>query len=86
LNKPNCDELDYIHILIAAQKKLSNSEAARSHPQAEKIGPANNIYIHLMYCIQSDGEALWTEVRTFVALDRGILIIDDCNLNKSLRV
>jgi DDE superfamily endonuclease len=82
MNKPKCDELDYIHFLIAAQKVFSNTEAARSHPQAEENGPAHDTYTRLLYRIQSDGEALWGEMRNCVVLDQGILIIDDSTLDK----
>jgi putative transposase len=82
VNKPKCDELDYIHFLIAAQKVFSNTEAARSHPQAEENGPAHDAYTRLLYRIQSDGRALWKEVQDCVRRDTGILVIDDSTLDK----
>jgi len=82
MNKPKCDELDYIHFLIAAQKVFSNTEAARSHPQAEENGPAHDAYTRLLYRIQADGHALWQEVQDCVQRDSGILVIDDSTLDK----
>lgn len=82
MNKPKCDELDYIHFLIAAQKVFSNTEAARSHPQAEANGPAHDAYTRLLYRIQSDGEALWCEVQNCVTRTSGMLVIDDSTLDK----
>jgi hypothetical protein len=82
VNRPKCDELDYIHFLIAAQKVFSNTEAARSHPEAETNGPAHDAYTRLLYRIQSDGDALWQEVQGCVVLSNGILVIDDSTLDK----
>ena len=82
MNKPKCNDLDYIHFLIAAQKVFSNTEAARSHPQAEEHGPAHDAYTRLLYRTQSDGEALWQEMHSCVKLDQGVLIIDDSTLDK----
>jgi putative transposase len=82
VNRPKCDELDYIHFLIAAQKVFSNTEAARSHPKAEMNGPAHDAYTRLLYRIQSDGDALWQEVQSCVQLTKGTLVIDDSTLDK----
>jgi len=82
VNRPKCDELDYIHFLIAAQKVFSNTEAARSHPEAETNGPAHDAYTRLLYRIQSDGDALWQEVQGCVQLTSGVLVIDDSTLDK----
>lgn len=82
MNAAKCDELDYIHFLIAAQKVYSNTEAARCHPQAEQEGPAHDAYTRLLYRCQSDGEALWPEVKSCVRLEEGMLVIDDSTLDK----
>lgn len=82
MNKPKCDELDYIHFLVAAQKVFSNTEAARSHPQAEENGPAHDAYTRLLHRIQSDGDALWQEVQPCVDKKSGMLVIDDSTLDK----
>ncbi|WP_287157100.1 hypothetical protein [Chloroflexus sp.] len=41
MNPPTCDELDYIHVLVAAQRVLSTTAAARCHPGAPTNGPAH---------------------------------------------
>jgi len=82
MNSPKCDELDYIHFLVAAQKVFSNTEAARCHPLAESNGPAHDAYTRLLYRCQSDGEALWQEVRGCISLEGGVLVIDDTTLDK----
>jgi len=82
MNPPKCDELDYIHFLIAAQTVFTNTEAARCHPGAGADGPAHDAYTRLLYRAQADGDALWKEVRPCVRLTEGILVIDDTTLDK----
>lgn len=82
MNPPKCDELDYIHFLVAAQRVFSNVEAAKSHPAADAGGPAHDAYTRLLYRCQSDGEALWQEVQGCVARGSGLLILDDSTLDK----
>jgi hypothetical protein len=82
MNPPKCDELDYIHFLIAAQKVFSNTEAARCHPAAGADGPAHDAYTRLLHRCQADGEALWQEVQPCVSLTEGILVVDDTTLDK----
>ncbi len=82
MNKPKCDELDYIHFLIAAQTVYSNVEAAKCHPDAGTDGPAHDAYTRLLKRCQSDGEALWQEVQGCVSRPGGRLVIDDTTLDK----
>jgi len=82
MNKPKCDELDYIHFLIAAQQVYSNVEAAKCHPDAEQNGPAHDAYTRLLKRCQSDGEALWQEVQSCVPRRGGRLVVDDTTLDK----
>jgi putative transposase len=82
MNPPKCDELDYIHFLVAAQNVFSNTEAARCHPSADMNGPAHDAYMRLLYWCQADGNALWEEMQHWVSLTKGFLIIDDTTLDK----
>jgi len=82
MNTPKCDELDYIHFLVAAQKVFSNTEAAKCHPQARNNGPAHDAYTRLLHRCQSDGETLWQEVKECISLEGGMLILDDSTLDK----
>lgn len=81
MNRPKCDELDYINFLIAAQRTFTAVEAARTHP-AEEAAPAHDAYTRLLRRAQSDGEALWQEVQPLVQRDRGVLVVDDTTLDK----
>ena len=82
MNKPKCDELDYIQFLLAAQTVFSNTEAARSHPQAGGTGPAHDAYTRLLYRHPVGSTALWQEVQACIDLLRGFLICDDSTLDK----
>jgi putative transposase len=82
MNPPKCDELDYIHFLVAAQKVFSNTEAARCHPMADHGGPAHDAYTRLLHRCHADGDALWQEVQGCVSLEEGMLILDDSTLDK----
>lgn len=81
MNRPRCDELDYINFSIAAQRTFNAVEAAGTHP-AEEAAPAHDAYTRLLQRTQSDGEALWQEVQPLVQPDRGVLVIDDNTLDK----
>lgn len=82
MNAPKCDELDYIHFLVATQKVFSNTEASRCHPEAGNGGPAHDAYTRLLHRCQSDGDALWQEVQRCVSREEGMLILDDSTLDK----
>lgn len=81
MNRPKCDELDYINFLIAAQRTFTAVEAAKTHPAGE-AAPAHDAYTRLLQRAQSDSEALWQEVQPLVQRDRGVLVIDDSTLDK----
>ena len=81
MNRPRCNELDYINFLIAAQRTFTATEAAKTHP-GEEAAPAHDAYTRLLQRARSDGDALWREVQPFVRRDAGVLIIDDTTLDK----
>ena len=47
MNPPRCDDLDYIHFLIAAQKVFTCTEAARCAPEGERT-PAHDAFTRLL--------------------------------------
>lgn len=81
MNPPKCDELDYIHFLIAAQKVFSSMEASKTHPATENV-PAHDAYTRLLQRLPPDSQALWQEVQGCVETQGGVLIIDDTTLDK----
>ena len=81
MNPPKCDDLDYIHFLIAAQRVFTCTEAARCQPEGEKA-PAHDAFTRLLQRQPPDTEALWQEAKAFVDLKRGLLVLDDTTLDK----
>ncbi len=81
MNPRRCDDLDYIHFLIAVRRVFTCTEAARC--QLEGPGaPAHDAFTRLLQREPPDTEALWREVRPMVGLRRGVLILDDTTLDK----
>jgi len=81
MNRPKCNEYDYINFLVAAQTVFSTVEAARTHPAGER-GPAHDAYTRLLQRLPPDSAALWAEVQGCIDLSAGMLIIDDSTLDK----
>lgn len=81
MNPPKCNELDYIHFLIAAQKVFSSVEASKTHPVTENV-PAHDAYSRLLQRLPPDSQALWQEVQGCIEPKGGVLIIDDSTLDK----
>lgn len=83
MNPPKCDDLDYIHFLIAAQKVFSCSEAARSQPGlGAEAAPAHDAFTRLLQRQPPDTEALWQEAEPHVGRQGGVLVLDDTTLDK----
>lgn len=83
MNPPKCDDLDYIHFLIAAQKVFTCTEAARCQPNAgSEAAPAHDAFTRLLQRRPPETEALWQEAKPFVEKEEGVLILDDTTLDK----
>jgi hypothetical protein len=81
MNRAKCNELDYIHFLIAAQKTFTCTEAARCQPEHPNA-PAHDAFTRLLQRQPLDTEALWQEVQPCVQRQQGLLVIDDTTLDK----
>ena len=81
MNPPKCDDLDYIHFLIAAQKVFTRTEAARCAPEGAHP-PAHDAFTRLLQRQPPDTEALWRAAQAFVDRQRGLLVLDDTTLDK----
>ena len=81
MNPPKCDDLDYVHFLIAAQRVFTCTEAARCQPESAR-SPAHDTFTRLLSRKPPDTGALWEEVRGLVRLDEGVLVLDDTALDK----
>jgi hypothetical protein len=76
-----CTDLDYINFLIAASTVFSCTEASRCY-SCTTNAPSHDCFTRLLQKQPSDTEPLWTEVRKFVTLKDGFLIVDDTVLDK----
>jgi len=81
MNPPKCDDLDYIHFLIAAQKTFTCTEAARCQPESPNT-PAHDAFTRLLQRQPLDAKALWQEAKAFVDKRKGLLVLDDTTLDK----
>ena len=81
MNPSKCDEWDYIHFLIAAQKVFSCTEAARCQPE-DTDAPAHDAFTRLLTRQPPDTEALWQETAELVDRKGGLLVLDDTTLDK----
>lgn len=81
MNPAKCDELDYIHFVIASQRAFSCTEAARCQPEGIKA-PSHDAFTRLLTRQPPDTEALWQETQGLVDLKDGLLVLDDTTLDK----
>jgi hypothetical protein len=81
MNRPRCNEQDYIDFLVATPKVSTCTEAARVQPELPKA-PAHDAFNRLLHRLEPAPDILWTEVRPFVRLHGGVLLLDDAVLDK----
>jgi len=81
MNPPKCDDLDYIHFLIASQRVFTCTEAARCQPDTQGAA-AHDAFTRLLARQSSDTEALWQEAQQLIDKRKGVLVLDDTTLDK----
>ena len=81
MNPARCDDLDYIHFIVAAQRSWTCCAAARCQP-ASAQAPAHDAFTRLLRRPPPDTEALWREVRELAQPETGMLARDDTTLDK----
>ena len=81
INTSKCTDLDYINFLIASSYVYSFTEAARCYPFTTN-SPSHDCFTRLLQKQSLDTEPLWNEVRKFIKLKKGCLIVDDTTLDK----
>ena len=81
MNRPQCDALDHIRFLIAAQNVFTGTEAARCAPTTSHP-PAQDAFTRWLQRQPSNTTALWREVRGLVDRREGVLVLDDTTLEK----
>jgi len=81
LNPAKCNDLDYIHFLIASECVFTCTEAAKCHPGGINR-PSHDAFTRLLQRQPPDTDALWNEVCDIIQPQKGFLIIDDTTLDK----
>ena len=81
MNPAKCTAEDYINFVIATPRIVTATEAERVQPPSENA-PAHDAFTRLLTRLEPDTEVLWTESRSQVDLNQGILILDDSTLDK----
>ena len=81
MRTPKCQDSDYIDFLVASPNAFSCTEAARVQPPMPQP-PAHDSFTRLLQRLEPDPETLWSEARTLVVPNRGILVLDDSTLDK----
>src|SRR5689334_15854101 len=81
MNPPRCTAHDYIDFLVGTPKVATCTEAARVQPDKPKA-PAHDAFTRLLHRLEPAPGTLWEEVRPFVRLKGGILMLDDAVLDK----
>lgn len=81
MTAPKCDAQDYIDFIIGTPRYYTCMEAARVQPEREEA-PAHDSLTRLLHRLEPDSESLWQESRSRIALERGVLVLDDSTLDK----
>ena len=81
MNPAKCDDLDYIHFLVASADVFTCTEAARCQPVGEN-NPSHDAFTRLLQRQPPDTDALWNEVLDIVQPQDRFLVIDDSTLDK----
>ena len=81
MNRPKCNDIDYINFLVGAQKSYSCLEAAKVQPQTDD-SPAHDSITRLLHRDEPDTGKLWHESKNQVKLESEILVIEDLTLDK----
>lgn len=82
MNKPRCDEYDYINFLIATQKVYTCTEAVKVQPFGARSAHHDSL-TRLLYRSDNGTERLWQEAKEHVKLTEEVLELDDATLDKT---
>src|SRR5260370_574390 len=81
MTAPRCTDSDYIDFLLATQKTVTATEAARVQPDRPNR-PAHDAFTRLLHRLEPDPQTLWQEVGPLVPRLGGLLLVDDSVLDK----
>jgi DDE family transposase len=81
MNTPRCTAEDYIQFLASSPRAFSCVEAGRVQPHSP-WAPHHDSFTRLLRRLEPEPEILWEEAQLLVALNQGVLILDDSTLDK----
>ena len=81
MNPPKVTDEDYINFIIATPRRVTATEAERVQPVSQDA-PAHDAFTRLLTRLEPSAEQLWTEAKTQVDFNTGILVLDDSTLEK----
>lgn len=81
MNPPKVRDEDYINFIIATPRQVTATEASSCQPESTNA-PAHDAFTRLLSRLEPDPEVLWTEAKTQINLNRGILVLNDSTLEK----
>jgi hypothetical protein len=81
MSHPKVHAREYTDFLIATPLNATAAEAQRTQPESDDPA-AHDAYTRLLYRLEPDAEALWTEVQPEVGRVGGFLVLDDTVLDK----
>ena len=81
MNPPKVRDEDYINFIIATPRQVTATEASSCQPESTNA-PSHDAFTRLLSRLEPDPEVLWTEAKTQIDLNRGILVLDDSTLEK----
>lgn len=81
MNPPKVSEEDYINFIIATPRSVTATEAERVQPDSTNA-VAHDAFTRLLARLEPDSGMLWTEAKTQIDLQSGILVLDDSTLEK----
>ena len=82
MNPAKCSAEDYINFVIATPRAGRRDRNRTRSTGKRKGGGATPAFTRLLTRLEPDPETLWSESRSQVDLNRGILILDDSTLEK----
>ena len=76
MNPPKVRDEDYINFIIATPRNVTATEASSCQPRSTNAA-AHDAFTRLLSRLEPDPEVLWTEAQTQIALNTGILVLDE---------
>ena len=83
MNSPKVRDEDYINFIIATPRTVTATEASACQPETRRA-PSHDAFTRLLQRLEPDPEVLWTEAKTPIDFNTGILVPDDRGSGKTV--